>query len=118
MQQLDRRKESLSEVMRKGVNVSIAAEVLNRCINGDDTVTLQQERVSLAVYNKMVPSYAAIQVEHRIEGPQSIHDLDSMLLSSGLAPLTQVPQLIDNVQEKLITSEEKAETPVPPDASE
>jgi hypothetical protein len=62
---------------------------------------------------------AALAVEHHHEGPASIHDLNAMLLSTGLEALPSPSgEVIDNVQEKLITSEEKSETPVPPDASE
>jgi hypothetical protein len=100
-QRVAERATSLSEVMRKGVNVTLAAKVLNRCIQGDDTVTPQMERVATVIYNKMVPSYAALQVEIQDNRPQSAHDLNAMLLSAGLDALpTDTAPVIEHVPEK------------------
>ena len=116
MQQLDRRKESLSEVMRRSVSVRDAASILNDCmLGGKQPPTIQQERVALAVYNKMVPAYAALVVEIQDSRPTSVHDLNSMLISSGLDALTDTSQAIDTV-EKTDSPGEDSEGPVPPEA--
>ena len=79
----------------------LAAKVLNRCINGDDTVTPQMERVATVIYNKMVPSYAAIAVEIHVDRPENVFALNAMLLSAGLdaLPVDEIPAL-DHVPEK------------------
>jgi hypothetical protein len=100
-QRVAERATSLSEVMRKGVNVTLAAKVLNRCIQGDETVTAQMERVATVIYNKMVPSYAAIQVDIVADRPDNVFALNAMLLSAGLDALpTEDKPVIEHVPEK------------------
>ncbi|GAG15494.1 unnamed protein product [marine sediment metagenome] len=93
-----RRIESLPDVMRKALNVTMAADVLNRCIN-EIPVSMQAERVALAIYNKTVPSLAAVALEIHDDRPVNVHDLNAMLLSSGL-PALDTPQAIESTVEK------------------
>ena len=111
-------KESYGEVIKKGLRVRNAINVLNACIDGGDSPpTLQQERVAIVIFNKFVPSLQAVAMEIRSEGPASIHDLNAMLLSTGLEALPSPSQQpIDNVEEKVVATQEKSETPAPPDA--
>jgi hypothetical protein len=119
-QSLSRRhdKESLSEVMRRSVSVRDAASILNDCMvltEGKPPPTIQQERVALAVYNKMVPAYAALVIEIQDSRPTSVHDLNAMLISSGLDALTGESQVIDSVGDSDSATEE-SERGAPPDA--
>jgi hypothetical protein len=114
MQQLDRRKESLPDIMRKALDVRHAANVLNRCIH-EEGVSMQAERVALAIYAKTVPSLAAIHMEVADNRPQSVHDLNTMLVLNGLDALTGESQVIDTI-ENSSDVEEESETGAPPDA--
>ena len=108
-------KEPIHEYLVRTVNVGLAAKVLRDVLEHKE-VPLQRERVALAIWNKLVPSMAAIAIEHRTEGPESIHDLNAMLLSTGLEALTTDPQVLDIVPEKVIASEEKLEGAAPRDS--
>jgi hypothetical protein len=118
-QSLSRRhdKESLSEVMRRSVSVRDAASILNDCMSPgkDKPPTIQQERVALAVYNKMVPAYAALVVEIQDNRPQSVHDLNAMLVLNGLDALTGESQAIDTIENSDSAAGE-SERGAPPDA--
>ncbi|GAF92632.1 unnamed protein product, partial [marine sediment metagenome] len=63
----------------------------------------QFNSIRLAI-DKCLPSLAAIMVEVRSDAPASIHDLNSMLLSSGL-PALDTPQAIESTVEKLESGE-------------
>jgi hypothetical protein len=110
-----RRIESLPDVMRKALDVTHAANVLNRCLH-EKGVALQAERVALAIYNKTVPSLAAVHLEVHDARPQSVHDLNAMLLAAGEQPLPISPQVIDSIAEKVVAVQENSEGAVPPDA--
>ena len=97
MSQLARRTEPLNEMLVRTTNVGLAANALNLVLNGE-AIPLQRERVALAIWNKLVPSLAAIHMEVADHRPTSVHDLNAMLLSSGLDALTDDTQLIDNVE--------------------
>jgi hypothetical protein len=94
MSQLARRTEPLNEMLVRTTNVGLAASALNLVLNGVD-IPLQRERVALAIWNKLVPSLAAIHMEVADHRPTSVHDLNAMLISSGLDALTGESQLID-----------------------
>jgi hypothetical protein len=107
-------KEPIHEYLVRTVNVGLAAKVLRDVLEHKE-VPLQRERVALAIWNKLVPSMAALAIEHHHDGPASIHDLNAMLLSTGLEALPSPGgEVIDNVQEKVIASQEKSEGAVPP----
>jgi hypothetical protein len=55
---------------------------------------LQQERATLFIVNKLLPSLQAVAIAIHEADPLSRHDIDSLLLTSGLSP-----QLIDGFTE-------------------
>ena len=107
-------KEPIHEYLVRTTNVGLAARTLNQGLDGLE-VPLQRERVALAIWNKLVPSLAAVHMEVSDSRPQSIHDLNAMLVLNRLEPITDDTQLIDNVEksESLIENPEGA---VPPEA--
>jgi hypothetical protein len=104
MSQLVRRTEPLNEMLVRTINVGLAARALNDVLEHKD-IPLQRERVALAIWNKLVPSLAAVALEVRSEGPASVHDLNAMLISSGLDALPVSGQAIDSTVEKLDSPE-------------
>jgi hypothetical protein len=93
-------KEPIHEYLVRTVNVGLAAKVLRDVLEHKE-IPLQRERVALAIWNKLVPSRAALAVEVHHEGPASVHDLNAMLISSGLDALPVNGQVIDSTVEKL-----------------
>ena len=85
MPHVDRRQEPLYEYMQRTIDVGQAARVIRNVLHGAE-VRPQQERVALAVYMKTVPALAAIQVQVHDKQPDSIHDLNALLLTSGVDP--------------------------------
>ena len=112
MKQQIRRTEDYSVVMRKAININQAAKVLNRCIHGDDSVTAQMERVAVVLFNKFVPSLAAIQLQVEDNRPKSVHDLNTMLVLNGLPALPDTTA-IEHAQKNAIVSEKVAEAGTP-----
>ena len=70
--------------MQRGIDVTLAARVLVRCLIGEK-VTASQERVALAVYHKTVPSLQAIAIGISDNKPNNINDIRTMLLSNGVS---------------------------------
>jgi hypothetical protein len=114
MSQLARRTEPLNEMLVRTTNVGLAATALNLVLNGKD-IPLQRERVALAIWNKLVPSLAAIHMEVADNRPQSVHDLNTMLVLNGLDALTGESQVIDTTENSDQATEE-SERGAPPDA--
>jgi hypothetical protein len=120
MNQLNRTdaKENYGEVIKKGLEVRKAINVLNACLSpGDYPPTLQQERVAIVIFNKFVPSLQAIAMEIRADGPTSVYDLNAMLLANGLDVLPDT-QLIESTPEKVEAITESSQGGVCPEASE
>jgi hypothetical protein len=92
-------KQPLHEYMVRSVNVGKAAATLNDMLH-ELPVSPQRERTAVEIWRKLVPSMAAIAVEHHHEGPASVHDLNAMLISSGLDALPTNGQVIDSTVEK------------------
>ncbi|GAG42496.1 unnamed protein product, partial [marine sediment metagenome] len=104
------------EMLVKSINVGLAASTFNDMLN-DREVPAQRERTAVEIWRKLVPSMAALAIEHRTDGPESIFDLNAMLMSTGLEPLpTPDTQPIDITPEKVAVSQEKSEGAAPPDA--
>ena len=101
-------KQPLHEYMVRSVNVGKAAATLNDMLH-EREVSPQRERTAVEIWRKLVPSMAAVAVEHHVEGPQSVHDLNAMLLSSGLEP-------IDNTEENVIDAVSDSDPGTPPDS--
>ena len=121
MNQLDRRKEDYGAVIKKGLEVRNAVSVLNACLIGRvsaegmpdiEPPTLQQERVAIVIFNKFVPSLAAIQLQVEDNRPKSVHDLNTMLVLNGLPALPDTTA-IEHAQENAIVSEKVAEAGTP-----
>lgn len=93
-------------MMVRTINVGLAARTLNDVLNHMD-VPLQRERVALAIFNKLVPSMAAMHVEVHDARPQSVHDLNAMLLASGLDVIEHTPEKSQTATE----SEVEGDTP-------
>ena len=107
---------SYRDTMRKRIKLGRAITNINRAMEGEE-VGMVALQTSMEVYKKEMPSYAAIAIEHRTTGPQSIHDLNAMLLSSGLDALPDSPaQVIDNVPEKVLSPVSVCEGGAPPDS--
>ena len=118
MYQPDRtdRKEPIHEYLVRTTKVGLAAKTLNDILDGVD-VSAQRERAAYEIWRKLVPSMQAIAIEHRAEGPASIHDLNAMLLSTGLEALPSPDtQVIESTQEKVVAVQEKLEGAAPPEA--
>jgi hypothetical protein len=110
-------KEPIHEYLVRTVNVGLAAKVLRDVLNKKE-VPLQRERVALAIWNKLVPSLAAMHVEIQDSRPGSVHDLNAMLLASGLDALDTDTQVIESTVEKVEAVQENRGDRVPPEASE
>jgi hypothetical protein len=104
----------MHEMMVRTINVGLAAKTLKDILECVE-VSLQRERVALAIWNKLVPSLAAVHMEVSDSRPTSVHDLNTMLVLNGLDTLPDSPQLIDSV-EKVVSVQEKSEGRVPPEA--
>ena len=108
-------KEPIHEYLVRTTNVGLAARTLNEILDGKE-VPLQRERAAYELWRKLVPSRAAVSVEHRVQEVESIHDVHALLLSTGLPiDVLEHTQPIDIVPEKVIASEEKSEAPAPRD---
>lgn len=91
-------KQPLHEYLIQSVNVGLAARTLNDVLECVE-VSVQRERVALAIWNKLVPTLAAVAIDVRHEGPESVHDLNAMLISNGLDALPDTATL-EHVPEK------------------
>ena len=100
------RKEPINQMLVRCINVGLAARTFNDILD-DIEVSPQRERIAVEIWRKLVPSYAAVHMEVHDNRPQSIHDLNSRLLMSGLDPLDITP-------EKTIVAEDDSEAPHPP----
>jgi hypothetical protein len=95
-----RKDEPLHEYMVKGINIGLAITTFNDALTGGD-VSPQRERIATVIWNKIVPSMAALQVEVHDARPKSTHDLNAMLLSAGLDALpTEAAPAIEHEPEK------------------
>ena len=110
-------KEPLHEYLIRTTNVGLAARTLNEVLDGIE-VTLQRERVALAIWNKLIPTMAALSVEVHDARPVNVHDLNAMLLSNGLDALPLPGQAIEHTSKKVEVGEKKLEGGYTPDASE
>ena len=102
MQQRDRRTNEPAYVrMQRVVDIGLAAVVLKRVLIGEP-VTIQQERVALAIYNKTVPSLQAISMQLETVKPNNINDIRTMLLSNGVSldVLAPEPAAIESPEKK------------------
>ena len=109
-------KEPIHEYLVRTTNVGLAARTLNEILDGGE-VSAQRERCAYEIWRKLVPSMAAVAIEHRTDGPESIHDLNAMLLSTGLEPLPAPDtQVIESTVEKVESVQEKSEGGAPPDS--
>jgi hypothetical protein len=115
MPQADRRKEPLHEMLVKSINVGLAASTFNDMLN-DREVPAQRERTAVEIWRKLVPTMAAMHVEIQDSRPGSVHDLNAMLLASGLDALTTEPQVIESTVEKVEAVQENSQGGVCPEA--
>ena len=84
-------KEPIHEYLVRCTNVGLAARTLNEILN-DIEVSPQRERCAYEIWRKLVPSMAAMHVEVHDARPQSVHDLNAMLLASGLDVIEHTPE--------------------------
>jgi hypothetical protein len=93
-------KEPIHEYLVRTVNVGLAAKVLRDVLEHRE-VPLQRERVALAIWNKLVPSLAAMHVQIQDDRPKSVHDLNARLLLAGLDALpTDTAPALEHQPEK------------------
>ena len=116
MPQRDRteRKEPVHQMLVRCVNIGRAAVTINEILDGQ-TVPIQRERAAYKIWDKLVPSMAAVQVDVRDHRPQSVHDLNAMLLSNGLDALPAPGQVIDSTGNSPVALEHSEEG-APPDS--
>ena len=67
------------------IDIGKAAHVMLRMLKGE-TVTVQQDRTAIAIFNKIVPSTQAISVQIEDSKPQHKSDIDNMLMQAGIDP--------------------------------
>jgi hypothetical protein len=108
-----RRTQPLHETLRDRIQSGMAATVINQALNGVD-VPRKQLDTAIFVVGKFLPSYAAVAMAVHEDRPESIHDLNSMLLSNGINVLPDM-QAIDSV-ENSDSAQEESERGAPPDA--
>ena len=76
---------SFGDTLRKRIDAGMAVKVLNQAVRGDDVSRLQLDAVRIAI-DKCLPSLAAVAVAIHDASPDSIHDLNALLLTSGVDP--------------------------------
>ena len=100
--------KSYGTMLRNRIDSSLAVDKLNSAIAGEPITLVQFNSIRLAI-DKCLPSLAAVFVDVAPSGPSNIHDLNAMLLSSGLQPL-------DITAEKPIEAESVSDGGAPRDA--
>lgn len=93
-------KQPLHEYLVRSVNVGKAASTLNDMLH-DIEVSPQRERTAIEIWRKLVPSLQAVAIEIQDARPVNVHDLNAMLLHSGLDALP-THEKNDNTSEKAL----------------
>lgn len=92
--------------MQRSIRIGLAARIINKCLEGVESVTQQQERVALAIYHRTVPALAAVSVQVTQADELTFHDVSAMLLSSGVDP----SQLWDSLEAPLIGESDRVDS--------
>jgi hypothetical protein len=79
------RPEAYWETIRERIDAGKAVGNLNRMVDGIE-LPAQQERATLFIINKLLPSLQAVAVQVQHTQPASKGDIDALLLSSGIKP--------------------------------
>jgi hypothetical protein len=111
------------ETIRDRIDTARASENLNLMASGTELPS-QQERVSLFIINKMLPSLQAVAVEVTHRSAASMHDLHDRATALGLDPsmllgdatLIESMPSTDDTPEDSIASPDSIEAPLPPDS--
>ena len=103
------------ETLRERICSGKAVQVVNRVIEGDETVTAIQANMSWRVLDKLLPSIAAVSVEVTHRQATSIDDLRNRAEALGVDPATLLSQVIDSTAEKIESTPIASDTPIPRD---
>ena len=103
------------ETLRDRIQAGIAVDNLNAMISGTE-LPVQQERSTIFVINKLLPSIAAVSVEVSHKQAVSIDDLRNRAEALGVDPATLLTQAIDSTAEKVESVQDKLDTPIPRDS--
>jgi hypothetical protein len=99
--------------MQRMIDVNAASKVINRCLAGE-AVKASAERAAYVIFNKYTPSLAAMQLQVAEVKSHNMHDINSLLLTSGVDPAMLFDSLDPSVvPEKVITPELESDPPTP-----
>ena len=105
------------ETLRDRIQAGIAVDNLNAMVSGTE-LPVQQERTTIFVINKLLPSIAAVAVEVSHKQAVSIDDLRNRAEALGVDPSQLLTQAIDSTAEKVESVQDKLDTPLPRDVAE
>ena len=81
------RLRSFAESLREKIDATLAVDKLNLAIRGELITRIQLESIRIALA-KVLPDLKALEVQFTDNTIVSRHDIDAMLLASGLKPDT------------------------------
>jgi hypothetical protein len=99
--------------MQRMIDVNAASKVINRCLAGE-VVKASAERAAYVIFNKYTPSLAAMQLQVAEVKSHNMHDINSLLLTSGVDPAMLFDSLDSSITpEKSIASDVALDPPTP-----
>lgn len=79
------RPQSFYDTVRERIDMTMAVEVVNDVLKGKDIPTMRAN-TALSLVMRAIPALQAISMQLDVTEPASRHDIDALLLSSGLRP--------------------------------
>ena len=98
--------------MQRAIDVGLAASVIHRCLKGEE-IKPQRLHAALAVYNKTVPTLAAVQIEMQVKQAKDQLSLVSEALAVGIDP-----RYLFDMSEKKVIEHDVPATPRTPGIDE
>jgi hypothetical protein len=112
------------ETIQDRVDAALAVTVINGVMSGDTTIPVATASMAWNVFNKLVPSRAAIAVEVSHRTATNLSDLEDRAAALGIdshallgQPIESKGESLDSVPEETDSIEDSLEAPLPPDVT-